>query len=198
MGEYSLSVTCLSDLMSVGNFAATSRAHVVVSGPDWDRVRRYVNALVASCPKVASREAHELFLRYFEPVDNCGREGAGRTHGKVRVRGFDPPWFQSVDRNDLHLSFGVVEGRSLVDTELTVDVVTPAGLQQRAQNERFVLSHRATIIMPAIDLSWVHDHVVRLVEDACAAPDIASAMPLLQRYFRTPWEDSLSRNLDML
>jgi len=98
----------------------------------------------------------------------------------------------------LHLSFGVVEGRSLVDTELTVDVVTPAGLQQRAQNERFVLSHRATIIMPAIDLSWVHDHVVRLVEDACAAPDIASAMPLLQRYFRTPWEDSLSRNLDML
>jgi hypothetical protein len=198
MEEYSLSVTCLSELMSVVNFAATSRAHLVVSEPDWDRVRGYVNALVANCPKVAAREAHELFLRYFEPAGDCGWEGAARTHGKVRVRGFDPPWFQSDDRNDLHLSFGVAEGTSLVDTELTVAVVTPAGLQQRAQGERFVLSHRATIIVPEIDLSWVHEHIVRLVEDACAAPDIASAIPLLQRYFRTPWEDSMSRNLDIL
>jgi hypothetical protein len=193
--EYSVSVSAVSDLLAARELGATSRAHLVVAKLEWDAIREYVSRLVANCPEMPDREAHETFERYFDAHVTSAATPRSGGRSRVEIRGFDPPWFESPRHDAFTMTFGVAERGDPVDTELSVAVVTPTGLAARATEGSYVLCHRATILVPSIDLDWVHRHIAAIVTDECSAPDLAIALPLLQRYFRIPWEVSLSRRL---
>ncbi|MBX3183707.1 MAG: hypothetical protein KIT72_06255 [Polyangiaceae bacterium] len=194
--DYALLVSALSELPSLEEIPATLRAHLVVSELDWTRIREYLTHLVRSCPEVPDSEARQIFERYFRAASvaaTLGTPAATRARrGRVKVTGFDPPWLLANQPGDAWLSFGVSGPGDAVDTELSVSVVTPEALSARASEGAFILCHRATIITPQLDLREVQARISTIVTDECAAPDVATALPLLQRYFRAPWEQALA------
>ncbi len=193
--EFSLAVTTLSGLTNLtGRLVLADRAHIVIPELDHERVRQYVTRTVQNCPALPISEAESMFERYFdlagsEPTHEFER----RRGGRISVRGFDPPWFQSND--DVTITFGVAEHVTGADTELTVNAVTPRGLLARANAGEFILCHRASMLVAEMDVRAIQRHIVDRVA-RCLGGDLTVALPSLQRYFRVSWETSLSRGVE--